>query len=92
MKNTFKLAGSEVKQIPIKNIISDSRGFYTTSLPQKYVISKESKVTAERYVVNRVVGSENPGTMDYVGKISMSVFDSEMQSWIWDSWLNNYID
>ena len=85
-KSAFKLAGSEVKQIPIINIISDSRGFYTTSLPQKYVVSKDSTKTAEKYLVEEQFGNTKS---EKVNELLKSWGVDLVSSGLWDYYIKN---
>ena len=83
MKNTFKLAGSEVMQIASRNAVVDSRGLYASTITRKYVVSPGSVETAEKYVVEQQFGST---TSENVWKGVTTFAQSEVSDWLWDNY------
>ena len=56
-RTTFKATGSEVMQIASRNAVVDQRGIYVTDISRKYVVSRGSINTAEKYLVETELGT-----------------------------------
>ena len=82
--SAFKATGSEVIQIASKNAVIDSKGFYTTTISTKYVAYEGSSNTVSRYVINRMVNSQNPSKKIFILKGCRNILDSLMQDCIWE--------
>lgn len=83
-RSAFKATGSEVMQIASRNAVIDSKGFYATSVTTKYLAYEGSSNTASKYVVNRMVRSQNPSKKDYFRKLFYSSLDNKIQDLIFE--------
>ena len=77
--------------IASRNAVVDSRGLYASTITRKYVVSSSSVETAEKYVVNRIVDSDNPNLLNYIWEGTTSVASNCIQDYFWN-YLNHALN
>ncbi|MDO5819837.1 MAG: chitobiase/beta-hexosaminidase C-terminal domain-containing protein [Methanobrevibacter sp.] len=91
----FKEVGGKVSQVSLRNVVTsvDQRGLYSTTLfsAQKRVVMKDSSKPVGKYIIEELVGAENPTKTDYIRKIATSYGENISFDYIFDNVKYHYL-